>query len=118
MANEDEQPKPAAEEPAGKQDVVFVHSPSEHGYRVIRSRDDAVEVGELRPVAEGRPLHGDLVKLTPRAEHARLFDVEVVMEAPKAERAHGGPAQVATAAYRANWDAIFGPGDGEGGSLN
>jgi hypothetical protein len=114
-----------SEPPPPKEDVVFVHSPAPggEGYRVIRKRDDALEVGEIRSVQEGKPLQGDLVKLTPRKEHDRLFDVEVVVsreelgakgrealasgKAPP-PRGHVGPAQVATDAYRANWEAIFG----------
>jgi hypothetical protein len=98
-----------------KEDVVFVHGPAEHGegLRVIRKRDDAIEVGEIRSVQEGRPLQGDLVKLKPRREHDRLFDVEVVVSREEighkpASLAHAGPAQVASEAYRTNWDAIFG----------
>lgn len=99
--------------PAPKEDVVFVHGPAEggDGYRVIRKRDDAIELGEIRAVKEGRPLHGDLVRLTQRKEHDRLFDVETVVPREKTAPAlsHAGPAQVATDAYRDNWEAIFGP---------
>jgi hypothetical protein len=109
-----EQPEaPAPEAPPAREDVVFVHSPTESGagYRVIRKRDDAIEVGELRALQEGRPLHGDLVRLRPREDHERLFDVEVLMEAPRGaadDAPRSGPAQVATDAYRTNWEAIFG----------
>ena len=100
------------DEPNNKQDMVFVHSPSEHGdgYRVIRKRDDAIELGEIRSVQEGKPIHGELVKLTPRNEHERLFNVEVVVPKEAAQEAptKAGPAQVASDAYRRNWDAIFG----------
>jgi hypothetical protein len=114
----------ASEPPRPKEDVVFLHSPTEggEGIKVLRKRDDVVEVGELRAVQEGRPLTGDLVKLKARPEHDRLFDVEVLVsreeiadkaskpmgDTPKTPRAHAGPAQVATASYRSNWDAVFG----------
>ncbi len=110
----------ASEPPRPKEDVLFVHSPAEagDGLRVIRKREDVIEIGEIRPVQEGRPLHGDLVKLKPRAEHDRLFDVEVMVSreelGEKASLGHAGPAQVANAAYRANWDAIFGGASGDG----
>jgi hypothetical protein len=109
---------PAA--PAPKEDVLFVHSPSEggEGYRVIRKRENTIEVGEIRAMQEGRPVHGDVVRLKPREEHQRLFDVEVLMSRDEVQSkgalAHAGPAQVATDAYRENWDAIFGArGEGE-----
>jgi hypothetical protein len=99
-------------------DVLFVHGASENGesYHVLRQRNGQLEAGELRGVQEGRPIMGDLVKLTPRKEHGLLFNVEVLASAgrPKTESAPSraparpGPAQVATDAYRANWDAIFG----------
>jgi hypothetical protein len=103
-----------SEPPPPKTDVVFVHSqaPDGGGVRVIRKRDETIEVGEIRPVQEGRPLTGDLVRLKQREESERLFDVEVLASrkeiAEKAGAAHSGPAQVATHAYRTNWDAIFG----------
>jgi hypothetical protein len=99
-----------------KEDVVFVHGPAEHGagLRVIRKREDGIEVGEIRSVEEGRPLQGELVKLKPRREHERLFDVEVLVSREELGQrpvalGHAGPAQVATDSYRANWEAIFGP---------
>lgn len=98
--------------PAKKEDVVFVHSPAEdgEGYRVIRKREDAIEIGEMRAVQEGRPLHGELVKLKPRKESERLFDVEVLASREELGQGlgHAGPAQVATEAYRDGWEAIFG----------
>jgi hypothetical protein len=109
-----------SEPPLPKEDVVFLHSPSQdgEGFRVLRKREDAIEVGELRGVKEGRPIQGEVVKLKQRAESDRLYDVEVVMpkaEAPAAEGAKkSGPAQVATEAYRENWEMIFGkPSRGE-----
>ena len=104
----------SSEAPPPKQDVLFVHSPTEagEGYRVIRKRENTIEVGEIRAMQEGRPVHGDLVRaLKARKEHDRLFDVEVLAtreEMQPAALGHAGPAQVASEAYRANWEAIFG----------
>ncbi len=98
--------------PPKKEDVVFVHSVSEGGdaVRVIRKREETLELGELRAVEEGRPLSGDLVRLSPRAEHDRLFDVEVLVsrEETSSLAARSGPPQIATETYRKNWEAIFG----------
>lgn len=93
-----------------KDDVVFVHSKVEsgEGFRVIRKRDDVIEVGEMRPVQEGKPLTGEVVKLSPRKDHEQIFDVEVLVSKDEVRGALSGPAQVATAAYRSNWEAIFG----------
>jgi hypothetical protein len=101
-------------EPGRKDDVVFVHSKAESGdgFRVIRKREGVIEVGEIRPVQEGKPLTGEMVKLSPRKDHEQIFDVEVLVSKEQvqggAARSLSGPAQVATAAYRSNWDAIFG----------
>lgn len=114
MTKVDDPPNaPAVPAPPARDDVVFVHSPSEdgRGLRVVRKREDSIELGEIRAVEEGKPLHGDLVRLKQRKEHERLFDVEVLVEHPRAQLQEGsrsGPAQVATDAYRSNWDAIFG----------
>ncbi|MEO7328385.1 MAG: hypothetical protein ABI193_07395 [Minicystis sp.] len=100
--------------PPPKQDVIFVHSPTESGdgLRILRKRDDSIELGELRPVQEGKAIHGEVVKLSPRNDHDRLFDVEVLVPRTEAQataaRGHAGPARVANEAYRENWEAIFG----------
>ena len=101
-------------EPGRKDDVVFVHSKVEsgEGFRVIRKRDDVIEIGEIRPVQEGKPLTGEVVKLSPRKDHEQIFNVEVLVSKEEVRgggaRSLTGPAQVATATYRSNWDAIFG----------
>ena len=99
-----------SDEPA--QDVVYLHSPTEDGdgVRVLRARHGKVEVGEVRPIAEGKPLSGEIVTLRPRDDAPRVCDVKVEYTPEPAARAEGatGPAQVATAKYRDNWEAIFG----------
>ena len=102
--------------PAKKEDdVVFVHSATESGdgLRVVRKRGEALEIGELRGIREGQPIHGDVVKLVPREGQERIFDVEVLLKAPApiSVPSRTGPAQVATTAYRTNWESIFGSGD-------
>jgi hypothetical protein len=97
--------KPASPPDKGK-DMLLVLGESAHGHAVVRKREQSLEVGEIRPMQHGKPVHGEVVKLAPRGESDRLFDVEVVV--PREARAGSGPAQVATDAYRANWEAIFG----------
>lgn len=106
-----------------KDDVVLLHSPAEsgEGVRVIRKREDTIELGELRPMREGQPIHGEVVRLTQREEHSLLFDCEVMVPRPAPKEAapeqkaeapralpHKGPARVTSDAYRGGWDAIFG----------
>jgi hypothetical protein len=98
------------EAPSGEAiDVVLVDAPTERGdgYRVLRQRDNRVEVGELRALREGQALSGEVVRLHPREEHERLFDVEVMTQVPERRRGQGPP-QVANDAYRRHWEAIFG----------
>ncbi len=94
------------------EDVRLVVGDAERGpgWSVLRRRHGALEAGEMRPLAEGQPIHGELVTLTRRREHDLLFDVKVVHDAS----GRGGPAQVATRAYRDGWEAAFG-GDGSRG---
>ncbi|AKT41556.1 uncharacterized protein CMC5_057630 [Chondromyces crocatus] len=111
---------PMTDEKAAPKDLLFVHSPSDdgQGLRVIRKREDRLELGEIRALQEGRPVHGEVVRLRQRDEHERLFDVEVMVDAPGTQ-GRSGPAQVATDAYRSNWDAIFGrPGHGGSSAPN
>jgi hypothetical protein len=105
-------------------DVVLVHgrTPDGQGLRALRARPESVALAELRPLTDGQPLAAcEIVRLSPREGHPLLFDVEVqhAVPAPAADH-HEGPARVATAAYRRNWEAVFGgePDDGaEGGGL-
>lgn len=88
------------------EDVLLVHSPTDdgRGWRVLRKREERLEIGAIRPAEEGKPIQGELVSLKQRAG-TPLFDVEVQYAPP---RPHAGPARVATDAYRSGWDAIFG----------
>lgn len=100
-----------AKTPADTKDVVMIHSPHDdgQGYNVLRMRDGSLEVGAIRNIREGSPIHGDVVCLTQRKEHERLYNVETVIKSPRpAEPARHGPAQVATDKYRTNWENIFG----------
>ena len=90
-------------------DMLFVHGRSEGGsYRVVRSREQRIEVGEMSVPRDGQPIVGELVKLHPTEEHEQLFECETIAEAPVPKRASHGPAQVANEAYRSGWDMIFG----------
>lgn len=113
------------------QDVVLIHGLSEDkkGLRVLRARNDQVEAGEVRPLVEGQPITSDVVRLKPRAGMPLLCDVEteVTFEGSKPALSKGsaasaarsgsagrsgplvrsGPAQVASRAYRDNWDTIW-----------
>jgi hypothetical protein len=97
---------------------MLIHGVSEDGQAlaVLRARDNRVEAGVVRQLKEGEALMGELVRLTPRAEHPLLCDVQVELASPLARAtessaaqklSHGGPAQVATPSYRENWDAIW-----------
>lgn len=95
------------------QDVVFLHSATDDGdgVRVVRARQGRVEVGEVRPLADGKPVTGEVVTLKPRTDAPRVCDVKVEYAPEAAAPATDtlkGPAQVASARYRNNWDAIFG----------
>ncbi|HHH27250.1 MAG TPA: hypothetical protein ENK57_02720 [Polyangiaceae bacterium] len=92
-------------------DLVFVGGRTDDGgFRVLRSRENRLEVGEMRAPREGQPLMGELVKLEPSEEHEQLFECETLVESPV--RTKAGPPQVASEAYRSGWERIFG-GDGE-----
>lgn len=101
---------PPATKPARKNDdVLLVHSPTSdgEGWNVLRARQGRVEFGAIRNLEDGRPIHGEVVALRRRPgvpENVPLFDVEVQYAPP---RVRSGPAQVATAAYRKNYDATF-----------
>jgi hypothetical protein len=107
-----EQAKPA--EPSsggGDADVVVLGPPTADGggVHVLRARKERLEAGELRHLEEGRPITGEIVTLAPRKDNPRVCDVKDSY-APRAGRSSPppkGPAQVATQAYRDNWDEVF-----------
>ncbi len=107
-----------SDSPASKHDdTILIHGVSDDGesLAVLRAREDRVEAGVVRKAKEGQPVLGELLRLKPRPEFPLLCDVEVTLPGTTASAAsdserklsHGGPAQVATASYRANWDAIW-----------
>lgn len=100
----------AAKETAEKDDdVALVCGATEDGSSlgVLRKRGERVEAAIMKRAVEGQPIHGELVKLTPR-EEPRLFDVESLYTPPAAETSGPGrPAQVASDGYRKGWDRLF-----------
>ncbi len=123
VANDDPSKKPDQ----ASSDVVLIHGVTEDGkgLNVLRARDERLEVGQVRPLEEGKPLQGDVVKLKPRPEAPFVCDVETQVKMPSsgataprtaartakvegaAEARRKGPPQVATRAYRENWEAIW-----------
>ena len=87
-------------------DVVLVYGQSRDGreYGVLRQRGDEVQSGRIRPLDEGKPIHGEVVRLTAREESPLLFDVEVQHDA---RTSTGRPARVATEQYRKGWESIW-----------
>jgi hypothetical protein len=101
-----------------KRDVVLVHgvTPDGKGFEVLRARDERVEQGTVRPLDPGKPIYGEVVKLTPRTDAPLVYDVDVQLEKAQVatdtasstvDTARSGPAQVASDSYRRNWDAIW-----------
>jgi len=97
-------------------DVVLPLGPTEDGsgLKVLRARGESVEAGEVRPIEQGKPIHTEVVKLSPREDAPWLCDVEVTYSPkkngtpPAQAKAHKGPAQVATNTYRTRWEEVFG----------
>ena len=89
-------------------DVALVYSCSEDGrsYGVLRRRKDEIQLGALRMLEEGKPIHGEVVSLRPRADSPVLFDVETQHDAT-AMREASGPPKVTTEEYRQGWESIW-----------
>lgn len=103
-------PAGPSEAESPKDDVVVVHSRTEdgEGVNVLRKRGDELSLGVVRPLEEGKPLLGDVVKLKPREEHPALFDVETEVALPKPTRSAPGPSRVSSSEYRRGWDSLWG----------
>jgi hypothetical protein len=81
------------------------------GVDIIRKRGERIEAGTVRRLEQGKPIHGEVVRLRPREHFPMICDVEVEVPAQRTGEpfaASSGPAQVATETYRKNWDAIYG----------
>ncbi len=104
--------------PPNDYDVVLLHGPTDdgNGVRVLRARPGQLQAGEVRPAREGQPVNGaEVVTLRPRDGTPSVCDVQVLHApqsktetAPSADGDRHGPAQVATHAYRAQWEHVFG----------
>jgi hypothetical protein len=97
--------------PAPAEDVAIVCGVSDdgQGLEIIRKRGERLETGTVRRLEQGKPIHGEVVRLRPREQFPMVCDVEVELAGPPQKAATlSGPAQVATDSYRKNWDAIYG----------
>jgi len=94
---------------------------------VVRARPERLELGTMRPLQDGRPIDGEVVRVNPHPECPLLYEVETefstqLSEAtattesegakppaakPSAPPRGAGPPKVASEAYRRNWDAIW-----------
>ncbi|MBX3264403.1 MAG: hypothetical protein KIS78_37545 [Labilithrix sp.] len=94
-----------------KADVVVLGPPTADGggVHVLRAREERIETGELRSLEEGRPITGEVLTLAPRKDNPRVCDVKesFVPGDATAPAKTKGPAQVATQAYRDNWEEVF-----------
>lgn len=98
-------------------DVALVAGPTSDGkgVSIVRARQGKLEAGEVRPLEAGKPIVGEVVSLKPRQSFPLLCDVETHVVAPQSREGsdtqvappRSGPAQVASDAYRQNWDAIY-----------
>ena len=99
---------------SNSKDIALIHgkTPDGEGLRILRRREDRLELGAVHPLKEGAPITGEVVTLTPRPDFPLLCDVKTELAAPKptadvASSPRHGPAQVATDQYRENWDRIW-----------
>ena len=94
------------------EDVAIVCGVSDdgQGIDVLRKRGERLEAGTVRRLEQGKPIHGEVVRLRPREHTPLICDVEVEMAGPNGHDAMttSGPPQVATDTYRKNWDAVYG----------
>lgn len=93
---------------ASHEDVALLYSQSEDGrsYGMLRRRKDEIQVGTLRALEEGKPIHGEVVSLRPRPDSPVLFDVETEHTMTTGHKT-SGPPKIATREYREGWDSIW-----------
>jgi len=105
-----------------KKDLALVYGPADdgEGFKVLRKRvqSDNLETGVIRPLKQGRAIHGEVVQMKQRPESPLVFDMETDAELSSPppndsvresrDGGRNGPAQVATDKYRQGWDGIWG----------
>jgi hypothetical protein len=95
-------------------DVAIVCGKDENGVHIIRRRAEGapLEAGVAQPLAEGKPITGEVISMRRRKDLPFVFDVKTEIEGASAVETEpgttDGPAQVATDSYRKGWDAIWG----------
>jgi hypothetical protein len=96
-------------------DVAIVCGKDAHGLHILRRRseDGPIEAAVAQPLAEGRPITGEVISMRRREDVPFLFDVKTELDASEASAnptspSTDGPAKVATNSYREGWDAIWG----------
>ena len=116
VADEPDAEQPSPNEPSAdgstakskEEDVVLIHGRSDDGaLKILRKKGEELSAGELRPVEEGKPLQGDLLRLRPRKEMPLLCDVEEEVKIPRATGTKK-PAKVASDRYRDGWEKLWG----------
>ena len=94
--------------------MAIICGKDEQGLHILRrrSKDAPIEAAVVQPLAEGRPITGEVISMRPRKDFPFLFDAKTEIEAPTPATTRGsnGPAQVASDSYRSGWEAIWGPG--------
>lgn len=82
----------------------------ETGVHILRRRseDGPVEAAVVQPLADGRPITGEVISMRRRRDLPFLFDVKTELDHSGTPAAGEGPAQVATDSYRRGWDAMWG----------
>lgn len=96
--------------------VVLLEPPKEGGSRALVVQNGEVQEGTIGSMKEGQPLNGrEVIQLAPHPQSPVVYNLmERVSFTPDTEDTPDssedgrGPAQVASPAYRANYDAIFG----------
>lgn len=84
--------------------LVYGQSDDGKSYDVLRRRGEDIEAGRVRPLDEGKSIHGEVVRLKPHEDSPVLFDVEVYHDARPST---GRPPKVSSERYRRGWESIW-----------
>src|SRR5947207_14574249 len=70
--------------PKRQKDLLLVKGPTDDGggVHVVRARPERVEMGTMRPLVEGRPIDGEVVRVNPHPKWPCLYEVETELALP------------------------------------
>ena len=71
---------------------------------VRHTADHQIRIGFVRPLQEGKPVHGEVFTVEPKDEEHGVYRVQTIVDT----KSSSGPAKVNSPAFHDGWERTFG----------